>query len=58
MASFLAKAPRLSVTADCSYDVVQDSGQKIEFGEVRAITLRRPDRGASRRPVGTASAAA
>ena len=44
MANFLAKAPRLSVTADCSYDVVQDSGQKIEFGEVRAITLRRPDR--------------
>src|SRR5262245_65916262 len=44
MASFLAKAPRLSVTADCSYDVVQDSGQKIEFGEVRTITLRRPDR--------------
>jgi hypothetical protein len=44
MANFLAKAPRLSVTADCSFDVVQDSGQKIEFGEVRAITLRRPDR--------------
>jgi hypothetical protein len=44
MASFLAKAPRLSVTVDCSFDVVQDSGQKIEFGEVRAITLRRPDR--------------
>jgi outer membrane lipoprotein-sorting protein len=44
MASFLAKVPRLSVTADCAYDVVQDSGQKIEFGEVRAITLRRPDR--------------
>jgi hypothetical protein len=44
MATFLAKAPRLSFTADCSYDVVQDSGQKIEFGEVRAITLRRPDR--------------
>jgi hypothetical protein len=44
MANFLAKAPRLSVTADCSYDVVQDNGQKIEFGELRAITLRRPDR--------------
>jgi hypothetical protein len=44
MANFLAKAPRLSVTADCSFDVVQDSGQKIEFGELRAITLRRPDR--------------
>jgi len=44
IANFLAKAPRLSVTADCSYDVVQDSGQKIEFGELRVITLRRPDR--------------
>src|SRR5262249_41418965 len=44
MASFLAKAPRLSVTADTSYDVVQTSGQKIEFGELRTITLRRPDR--------------
>src|SRR6516165_10388430 len=44
MANFLAKAPRLSVTADCSFDVVQDSRQKIEFGEARAITLRRPDR--------------
>jgi hypothetical protein len=44
MASFLAKAPRLSVTADSTYDVVQDSGQKIEFGEQRVMTLRRPDR--------------
>jgi hypothetical protein len=44
MANFLAKAPRLSVTVDCSFDVVQASGQKIEFGELRAITLRRPDR--------------
>jgi len=44
MANFLAKAPRLSVTVDSAYDVVQDSGQKIEFGEVRTITLRRPDR--------------
>jgi len=44
MASFLAKAPRLSATADCTYDVVQDSGEKIEFGELRVMTLRRPDR--------------
>jgi len=44
MANFLAKAPRLSVTVDSAYDVVQDSGEKIEFGEVRTITLRRPDR--------------
>jgi hypothetical protein len=44
MASFLGKAPRLSVTAECTYDVVQDSGAKIEFGERRLMTIRRPDR--------------
>jgi hypothetical protein len=44
MANFLAKAPRLGVAADCTYDVVQGSGQKIEFGERRVMTLRRPDR--------------
>lgn len=44
MANFLAKTQRLSVAVDCSYDVVQDSGQKIEFGERRELTLRRPDR--------------
>src|SRR5262245_41650419 len=44
MANFLARAQRISVVVDCSYDVVQDSGQKIEFGERREMTLRRPDR--------------
>lgn len=44
MASFLARAQRLSVSADCAYDVVQSSGEKIEFGERRTLTLRRPDR--------------
>jgi hypothetical protein len=44
MATFLAKAQRLSVRIDCSYDVIQESGQKIEFGERRELTLRRPDR--------------
>ncbi len=44
MTNLLAKAQRLGVTVDCSYDVVQDSGQKIEFGERRQLTLRRPDR--------------
>src|SRR5207247_2007586 len=43
MATFLAKAQRLSVTIDCEYDVVQDSGEKIEFGERRVVALRRPD---------------
>jgi len=44
MARLLAKAPRLRVTIDCAYDVVQDSGEKIEFGERRVVALRRPDR--------------
>ena len=44
MANFLAKAPRLGVTIDCAYDVLQDSGEKIEFGERRTVALRRPDR--------------
>ena len=43
MANLLAKAQRLGVAVDCTYDVVQDSGQKIEFGERRELTLRRPD---------------
>jgi hypothetical protein len=44
MTSFLAQAQRLSVTADIGFDVVQDSGQRIEFGETRQIVIRRPDR--------------
>ena len=44
MANLLAKAQRLGVAVDCTYDVRQDSGQKIEFGERRELTLRRPDR--------------
>ena len=44
MANLLAKSQSLGVAADCTYDAVQDSGQKIEFGERRELTLRRPDR--------------
>jgi len=44
MASFLARTPRLSVTIDSAYDVVQESGQKVQFGERRVVALRRPDR--------------
>jgi hypothetical protein len=39
----LAQAQRFSVTVDTSYDVVQDSGEKIEFGETRTMLMRRPD---------------
>lgn len=44
MANFLAQVKELSVTLETGYDVVQDSGQKIEFGETRKLTLVRPDR--------------
>ena len=43
MADYVATAQAFSVTVDASYDVVQGSGQKIEFGEIRHIILRRPD---------------
>jgi hypothetical protein len=43
VARVLAQAQRFSVTVDIGYDVVQDSGQKIEFGETRTIVMRRPD---------------
>jgi hypothetical protein len=43
MADYLAKAESFSVTMDAAYDVVQSSGEKIEFGEVRRIVLNRPN---------------
>jgi hypothetical protein len=43
MAEFLAKSPRFSMNLRTSYDVVQASGQKIEFGETRKVTVSRPD---------------
>lgn len=43
-ANFLAQAKQFSVTMKAEYDAVQDTGQKIEFSEVRKITLARPDR--------------
>ena len=42
-ATFLAQAQRFSVTIDAGFDAVQESGQKIEFGETRQVVLRRPD---------------
>jgi len=44
MAAFMAGAPRFSMTVRGDYDAVQASGQKIEFGETRKVTLSRPDR--------------
>jgi hypothetical protein len=44
MATYLSTAPALSVVVDSGYDAIQRNGMKIEFGETRTITLRRPDR--------------
>ena len=44
MAEFMAKTRSFSVEVRDSYDVYQKSGQKIEFGEIRKITVVRPDR--------------
>lgn len=41
---FLAQSPQFSVTIRAGYDVLQGSGQKIEFGENRQVVVRRPDR--------------
>jgi hypothetical protein len=44
MAKFLSQAQRFTVSIRGSYDVVQASGQKIEFGYLRKVTVSRPDR--------------
>jgi hypothetical protein len=44
MADFLGGTQRYSVSVRAGYDAVQKSGQKIEFGEIRKVTLSRPDR--------------
>lgn len=44
MADFLSKAQRFSLTQEISYDAVQESGQKIEFGSARMVTIIRPNR--------------
>jgi hypothetical protein len=44
MAEFLGGTQRFTVNVRSGYDAVQKSGQKIEFGESRKITVNRPDR--------------
>ena len=43
MAETLAQAKQFSFRADIGFDVVQDAGLKIEFGETRQALFRRPD---------------
>ncbi len=44
MARFLGGSEQFSVSLRTAYDVVQESGQKIEFGEIREVAVQRPDR--------------
>lgn len=44
MANQLSALQAFGVSLQTGYDVVQESGQKIEFGEQRELTLVRPDR--------------
>lgn len=43
MTEFLAKTPKFSVNLESGYDVLQESGQMIEFGESRRIVVSRPN---------------
>jgi Predicted periplasmic protein (DUF2092)/ATPase family associated with various cellular activities (AAA) len=40
MADFISQTQHFSVMVDTGFDVVQDSGQKLEFGETRKIVVR------------------
>ena len=42
--TYISQHERFSVVMRASYDSYQQSGQKIEFGETRKVTLIRPDR--------------
>jgi hypothetical protein len=44
MADFLSQAKTFEVTLDTGYDVVQQNGQKVEFGAVRKMVVDRPNR--------------
>ena len=44
MARFLAAQKSYGVKMRAHYDVVQPDGQKVEFGDQRTMTVRRPDR--------------
>ena len=44
MSQYLVQTQNFSVTVRDGYDAVQQSGQRVEFGEVRKMTVSRPDR--------------
>jgi hypothetical protein len=44
MSDFLASQPVLRLEGDMSWDSVQVTGQRLEFGSHREVVMRRPDR--------------
>ena len=44
MSDYLEEAPELSFRADIAYDSVLAEGQKLQYGGVAQISIRRPDR--------------
>jgi hypothetical protein len=44
MAKFLSRQEKFSATMRVGYEVLQASGQKIEFGEIRDLAVQRPNR--------------
>jgi hypothetical protein len=44
MGAFLAKAGQFTVKVHASYDVIQESGQEVEFEEIMKYAVSRPDR--------------
>jgi hypothetical protein len=44
MATYLAGLQSFTCTLRAGYDVVQPTGQKLEFGETRRVTMARPNR--------------
>lgn len=44
LSDFMTRTKQFAVTIDVAYDAMQEWGQKLEFGETRQVTVRRPDR--------------
>ncbi len=44
LAEFVAKTPQFSVVVDSRYEVIQKTGQSIEFGGITRYTVQRPHR--------------
>jgi hypothetical protein len=44
-ARFISATPQLRLRAKLAWDVIPDSGERVEMGSSRTITIRRPDRG-------------